>query len=295
MIALLAAAMAGYGMLLLVTAALSGWRGLRPGPRPALAIRAEPRRVQSWLAEAGLVDVRVRDFAAMTTVVALVVAALTYALFGAPIPALTAGAFAGGLPIASSRRRRAVRIAAAQEAWPRMIEEIRVLTGSLGRGIPQALFEVGARGPVQLRPAFESAQREWLLSTDFGRTVTVLKSQLVDPTADAALETLVVAQQLGGASLDRRLEALAEDRRVDVQGRKDARAKQAGVRFARRFVVIVPVGMAFVGLQIGDGRAAYGTPAGQVATMAAIASIIGCWIWSARLLRVPAERRVFPR
>ena len=54
----------------------------------------------------------------MTTVVALVVATLTYALFGAPIPALTAGAFAGGLPIASSRRRRAVRIAAAQEAWP---------------------------------------------------------------------------------------------------------------------------------------------------------------------------------
>jgi tight adherence protein B len=295
MTALLVAAIAGYGMLLLVTATLSGWHGFRPGPRPAPGVRAEPRRVQSWLAEAGLVDVRVRDFVAMTTVVALVVTTLTYALFGAPIPALTAGAFAGGLPIASSRRRRAVRIAVAQEAWPRMIEEIRVLTGSLGRGIPQALFEVGARGPVQLRPAFESAQREWLLSTDFGRTVIVLKGQLVDPTADAALETLVVAQQLGGASLDRRLEALAEDRRVDVQGRKDARAKQAGVRFARRFVVIVPVGMAFVGLQIGDGRAAYGTPAGQVATMAAIASIIGCWIWSARLLRVPAERRVFPR
>src|SRR6266851_5543309 len=57
------------------------------------------RRVQSWLAEAGLVDVRVRDFVAMMTVVALVVATLTYALFGAPIPALTAGVFAGGLPI----------------------------------------------------------------------------------------------------------------------------------------------------------------------------------------------------
>jgi tight adherence protein B len=295
MISLIVAAIAGYGTLLLVTAILYGWRGLRPGPSPAPIVRASPRRVRSWLAEAGLADLRVRDFVAMMAVVGLAVATLTYALFGALIPALTAGAFAACVPIASSRRRRALRIAAAQEAWPRMIEEIRVLTGSLGRGIPQALFEVGARGPVPLRPAFESARREWLLSTDFGRTVTVLKGQLVDPTADAALETLVVAQQLGGTSLDRRLEALAEDRRVDVQGRKDARAKQAGVRFARRFVVIVPVGMAFVGLQIGDGRAAYGTAAGQLATMAAIASIIVCWIWSARLLRVPAERRVFPR
>lgn len=295
MIALVVAALAGYGTLLLITAIFYEWRGLRPGPGIAPSVGPSPRGLESWLAEAGLADVRVREFVTMTAISFLSVAILTYALFSGVVPALTAGAFAAGVPIASSRRRRAVRIAAAQEAWPRMIEEIRVMTGSLGRSIPQALFEVGARGPVPLRPAFESARREWMLSTDFGRTVTVLKTQLADPTADAALETLVVAQQLGGASLDRRLEALAEDRRVDVQGRKDARAKQAGVRFARRFVIIVPVGMALVGLQIGDGRAAYGTPAGQVASMAAIGSMIACWIWSARLLRLPAERRVFPR
>ena len=295
MIALVIAAIAGYGTLLLVTAIFYGWRGLRPGPPTPPTVGLAPRPLESWLAEAGLADVRVREFVTMTAIAFLAIATLMYAFFGGIVPALTAGAFAAGIPIASSRRRRSVRIAAAQEAWPRMIEEIRVLTGSLGRSIPQALFDVGARGPEQLRPAFDSAQREWLLSTDFGRTVAVLKTQLADPTADAALETLVVAQQLGGASLDRRLEALAEDRRVDVQGRKDARAKQAGVRFARRFVVVVPVGMALVGLQIGDGRAAYETPAGQAATMAAIASIVACWIWSARLLRVPAERRVFPR
>ena len=70
----------------------------------------------------------------------------------------------------------------------------------------------------------------------------MLKDRLADPTADAACETLLVAHELGGTDLDRRLEALAEDRVQDAQGRKDARAKQAGVRFARRFVLIVPVG-----------------------------------------------------
>ena len=48
-----------------------------------------------------------------------------------------------------------------------MIEEIRILTGSLGRSVPQALFEVGRRGPEELRPAFEAATRHWLVSTDF--------------------------------------------------------------------------------------------------------------------------------
>ena len=75
----------------------------------------------------------------------------------------------------------------------------------------------------------------------------MLRAHLADPTADAACETLLVAHEVGGTDLAHRLEALAEDRRQDALGRKDARAKQAGVRFARRFVLVVPVGMALAG------------------------------------------------
>jgi tight adherence protein B len=174
-----------------------------------------------------------------------------------------------------------------------MIEEIRILTGSLGRSIPQALFEVGRRGPAELRPAFAAAQREWLLSTDFERTLRVLKDRLADPTADAACETLLVAHELGGVDLDRRLAALAEDRIQDTQGRKDARAKQAGVRFARRFVLVVPFGMALAGMSIGNGRAAYGEPLGQVLVVAGIAMTVLCWLWAGRIMRLPEEQRVF--
>ena len=121
----------------------------------------------------------------------------------------------------------------------------------------------------------------------------LLKRLLADATADAILETLVVAHELGGTSLDRRLEALAEDRRADVHDRKDARAKQAGVRFARRFVIIVPIGMAMVGLQIGNGRDAYRSESGQLATAVAVAATVGCWLWSSRYLRMPNDDRVF--
>ncbi len=76
-----------------------------------------------------------------------------------------------------------------------MLEEIRILTSSVGRSIPQALFEVGRRAPVELRPAFEAAHREWLLTTDFESAVSVLKAALADPTADAACETLLVAHR----------------------------------------------------------------------------------------------------
>jgi tight adherence protein B len=144
-----------------------------------------------------------------------------------------------------------------------------------------------------MRPAFAAAHREWLLTTDFARTIEVLKTRLADATADVTCETLLVAYEVGGTDLERRLAALVDDRVADLQGRKDAVSKQAGVRFARRFVLIVPVGMAFAGMSIGDGRDAFQSPRGQLAALIAVAVVIGCWLWSGRIMRLPDEERVF--
>jgi tight adherence protein B len=288
MTGLVLALLAAVGAHLLWTAAHGERALVRRASR-----RRRTRSLREWMVQAGLDDVAVTEFAGVVAVLFVVAAAVAYALFGGVLPALAVGAFAATFPAASYRRRRATRLAKAQDAWPRMIEEIRILTGSLGRSIPQALFEVGRRGPVELQPAFASAQREWLLTTDFERTLRVLKDRLADPTADATCETLLVAHDLGGADLDRRLAALAEDRIQDTQGRKDARAKQAGVRFARRFVLIVPVGMALAGMSVGTGREAYTSALGQVLVVTAIALTVLCWAWAGRILRLPEEQRVF--
>ena len=280
-----------YGLYLLYTAACGSRRGPLAG---AAAGRGRwRRRSRDWLAQAGLAGVRARQLVTVSAAVFLAGCALTLALFGGVLPALVAGLFAATGPVAWHRARRARRRAEANEAWPRMLEELRLLTGSLGRSVPQALFEVGRRGPAELRPAFEGAQRTWLLSTDFEHALGVLKAGLADPTADAVAETLLVAHQLGGTDLDRRLLALIDDRSADLRSRKDARAKQAGVRYVRAFVLVVPVGMALVGLSIGDGRAAYSTGFGQAAVAAAIAMVVLCWMWAGRLLRLPDQDRTF--
>jgi tight adherence protein B len=289
---LLLALCAAAGVFYLYTAWALGWRGLRIGPAPA-AVGGRHRGAGDWLVQAGLAEVDPRQFGAVTVVLALSGAALGFALFGGPLPAIALALCLGATPLASYRVRRAQRRAAAQESWPRIIEEIRILTSSLGRSVPQALFEAGERAPAGLRPAFDAAQREWLLSTDFERTVRVLKAGLADPTADAACETLLVAHELGGADLDRRLAALADDRIQDTQGRKDARAKQAGARFARRFVLIVPAGMALAGMSVGTGRAAYQSPTGQLLVVVAIALVVACWVWAGRIMVLPEEERVF--
>lgn len=293
MIGLGLALLAGYGTFLLYTALVLGWRGLRLAPRTSAPSPSAGARRRAWTATWGLDGADLREVAAVLCVIAAGGTATGAVVFGPGPAALVVGLLAAGLVLGSYRARRHRRRVAAFEAWPRLIEEIRVLTSSSGRSIPHALFDVGARGPQELRPDFEAAHREWLLSTDLERSLVVLRSRLADPTADAVCETLVVAHELGGAQLDARLRALAEDRRLDLQGRKDAAARQAGARFARRFVLLVPCGMALAGLGIGDGRAAYATSFGQAMVVLSILLVAICWWWAGRIMSVPEADRVF--
>jgi tight adherence protein B len=263
-IGLLLAAAAATGAFYLGTAVLFGWRGVGLGPRPArLHARRRTRRAGLGRADRAVGGER-RQLAVTSSALAAGGGLVGVAVFGGPLAGLALAAFAGAVPVASARVRAAERRSAAQEAWPRLLEEVRILTTSLGRSVPQALFEAGRDAPETIRPAFDAARREWLLSTDFGRT-----------------------------DLDRRLAALIEDRILDVQGRKDARARQAGVRFARRFTLVVPLGMALVGMSIGNGRQAYATPGGQVLVVVGIGAVVVCWWWAGRLLALPVEQRVF--
>lgn len=293
MIGLLLAVVGAYGVFLVYTALALGWTGIGVSPVPTVRRRSRRDRARDWLAQAGLDEAEPLEMSAVVAVLLLVGVGLGYVIFGGVVAPVAAGLTAATVPVASARRRRGHRIEQARDAWPRMIEEVRVQTVNLGRSIPQALLAVGARGPEELRPAFDAAQREWLVSTDFDRTLRVLRSRLADPTADAVCETLLVAHEVGGSEVDRRLRALTEDRIQDLQGRKDARARQAGARFARLFTLGVPVGMALVGLSIGSGRVAYATPLGQLGVAVAFVLTGACWLWAGRIMRLPVEERVF--
>jgi tight adherence protein B len=285
---------AGYGAFLLYTWMQFGWTGIGIGPSVSREqSRSRSERLRDFLVQAGLEDIRLVELLAVAVVLGAVGAGVAYAIFGGVVAPVVIGAAGAAFPVVAARQRRAQRRVKARDAWPRMIEEIRLQATTLGRSIPQALLSVGLRGPEQMRPAFEAAQREWLISTDFDRTVSTLKNRLADATADVVCETLLVAHELGGSDVGRRLTGLIEDRIADTQGRKDALSKQAGARFARRFVLAVPLGMALAGLRIGDGRAAYQTGLGQAAVAVALGIIGGCWVWASRIMRLPEEERVF--
>ncbi|MEO1059956.1 MAG: hypothetical protein AAFZ07_00955 [Actinomycetota bacterium] len=285
MIALLAALCAGAGVWLVVV------------PRGASEAGGErvgwDERSLRWLRQAGLVDVGLLEFATVCLVVATVAGTLAWLVFAGAPAALVMAAFALTLPVAGYRNRRRQRRELARDAWPRLLEQIRLNATSLGMSLPRALFAAGRDAPPGLAEPFATAERIWRMSGDLERALDVLKDEMGDATTDTVAETLLVAHEAGGTDLSPRLLALVEDRHADVRARRDARAQQAGARFARAFVLVVPAGMALVGLTIGEGRDAYATAGGQATVVAALAALALCWVWSGRILRLPDDERVF--
>lgn len=294
LVGFLLAVAGAYGVYLIWTAVVFGWRGVAPTATSATGGRRTSRRtrLQEFLVQAGVDRLGVKEFLAVSIAMFLIGALVGLALFNS-FAAVLVGLAAATFPILSAHARRSKRLDRARDSWPRMIEEIRLQAVSLGRSIPQALFAVGHRAPEEMHGAFDAAHREWLISTDFDRTLAVLKAQLADPTADAVCETLLIAHEVGGTDVDKRLQALIDDRVLDLQGRKDARARQAGARFARVFVLLVPLGMALVGQSIAAGRDAYQGTGPTIAITVALGIIALCWWWAGRLMQLPAEQRVF--
>ncbi|HEX4865692.1 MAG TPA: hypothetical protein VFV02_16605, partial [Acidimicrobiales bacterium] len=162
----LAAILAMTGVYLIYTSMVFGWTGL--GRAGAAANEGSTRgTTRTLVSQVGLQGARPHELLAAGSVLALVGGLVAYVMFGGLLPAGVAATACCLVPIASFRARRAARIETAREAWPRLLEELRLLIGSMGRSVPQALFEVGRRAPDEWRPAFEAAEREWLLTTDF--------------------------------------------------------------------------------------------------------------------------------
>lgn len=222
-------------------------------------------------------------------------AVLASILFGGPVPFLFGATAGATLPILQTRAARSAARNVVIEAWPGIVEHLRVETQTLGRSIPLAVVDLAETAPGPLRPVFERARRTWRLTGDLAATLAVIQDGFAEPGVDMTCEVLQLAHELGGPSLDGRLRDLAEDRRTELAHRREARSRQAGVRLARNLVLIVPLGMAAAGSLIGTGRSAYSTPGGQAVVALAAFLVAGCWSWSSTYLRMPAPPRLFRR
>ncbi len=173
------------------------------------------------------------------------------------------------------------------EGWPNVIDEVRIRVCALGEAIPHALFSASSGFGEKASSIFDRNRITWNLTGDFYLTCNLIADELVDPKSTTVLQTMVLLHELASTSTESRLARLRDDRSWDLTAAKEAKAAMAGAIFARRFVLVVPIGMALAGAAIGGGRSSFQTPAGISLSALALGLLLLCWIWSTRLIGLP--------
>lgn len=210
---------------------------------------------------------------------------------GSPVIGLAFAGFGGYAPVAVVARRARLRTAERRELWPDVVDNLTSAVRA-GLSLPEALTQLGERGPAPLRADFVAFGRDYAASGRFGECLDRLKDQLADPVGDRILEALRLAREVGGSDLGRLLRNLSQFLRDDARTRAELVTRQGWTVNAARLALAAPwVVLALLSLRP-ETVAAYDTPQGAVVLAVGGAVAVLAYRLMLRIGRLPDDERV---
>ncbi|MBO3103743.1 type II secretion system F family protein [Cellulomonas fengjieae] len=260
----------------------------RPGSRSSTGWHA---RTQDALVQAGMAGATPGGLVLTSVVLGLVVLVLGTALTRIPSIALCFALFATMAPWAVVRGRARRRRSRLRQLWPEVVDHL----GSgirAGLALPEAVAQIGERGPVELREAFTAFAEDYRATGRFGDCLDALKARLADPVADRIVEALRLTRDVGGTDLGRLLRTLATFLREDVRTRGELEARQSWTVYAARLAVAAPWGVLALLATRPEAASAYDTPAGFAVLAVGGACTVAAYLVMLRIARLPDDPRV---
>lgn len=196
------------------------------------------------------------------------------ALSAVPAIALCFGLMAGWLPVSLVLGRARRRRERWRELWPEVVDNLSSGVRA-GLSLPEALGQIGQRGPEPLRPSFTAFARDYRLTGNFGQALDELKNRCADPVADRLCEALRITRDVGGTDLGRLLRGLSAFLREDARTRSELEARQSWTVYAARLAVAAPWLVLALLASRPESVTAYDRPAGAVVLLVgAVASLV---------------------
>ncbi|WP_068401563.1 type II secretion system F family protein [Kribbia dieselivorans] len=201
------------------------------------------------------------------------------------------GLIAAGLPIVIIRGRARHRRHVLRDLWPDAVDNISSAVRA-GLALPEALAQLGVRGPVELRPAFIAFGEDYRATGRFHDCLDRLKERLSDPVADRLIESLRVAREVGGTDLGSLLRTLSSFLREDARTRAELETRQAWTVNAARLAVAAPWIVLAMMTTRPDSMAAYGTVTGVLVLAIGGALTVVAYQLMLRIGRLSEDERV---
>lgn len=273
----------GIGLLLVWLALVS--------PRQVRTAPTGPDRLTRLLGRAGLSGTSPRGVLLVCAAAAVVVG-LAIQLISRTAPVAVAfAAMAGYLPVAILRGRARRRQRELAEVWPEAVDNLASAVRA-GMSLPEALGQLGVRGPEPLRDPFLAFAADYQVTGRFGESLDRLKERLSDPVGDRVVEGLRVAREVGGGELGRLLRSLSGYLREDARTRSELESRQAWTVNGARLAVAAPWLVLLMLCFQQEVISRYASPAGVVVLTFGAAACLLAYRLMVRIGRLPQERRV---
>lgn len=243
------------------------------------------------LVRVGLTSMPPAAVPALSAGLGLVVAAALWAVSNAVVPSLTIGTVAMALPVVLLRSAARRRTTAMREVWPEAVDHLNSAIRA-GLSLPEALVQLGRKGPEELQPAFTEFARDYQASGDFTACLDRLKTRLADPVGDRIVEALRITRDVGGTDLGSLLRTLSAFLREDARTRSELEARQSWTVNAARLALAAPwVVLALMSTRP-QAAQAYDSPTGMI--MILIGAVVSLLAYRVMLViaRLPQDERV---
>jgi len=235
------------------------------------------------LSRAGLVGASVGS--------AFVVGAAALIVTAVPMVALLAAVASASVPVVLLRRRIVQQNKARQDSWPDAVDQLASAVRA-GLSLPEAVADLGRRGPEPLRLSFREFDAQYRATGSFLRALDALQSALADPVADRVCASLRIARDVGGSDLGHVLRTLSALLREDLRTRGEIAARQSWTVNAARISVAAPWLTLALLCTRPEAVAAFTSWAGTVVLAgSALVSVVAYRLMK-RLGRLPAPERV---
>lgn len=275
--------LAGGTGLALIWLAMTDRRPLRP--------REPRRRLMDLLRRAGVEGVSALGLLLLCAVCFVVAVVAMLVVSRAVTVAVVFGGFAAYLPVAVLRMRAQRRAKEMAECWPEAVDNLASAIRA-GLSLPEALAQLGERGPEPFRDPFTRFARDYQASGRFQEALDRLKECLADPVGDRVVEALRIAREVGGGDLGRMLRSLSGFLREDARTRSELESRQAWTVNGARLAVGAPWAVLLLMSFQRDVISRFASGIGLGVLVSGAGVCIVAYRLMIRLGRLPVERRV---
>jgi tight adherence protein B len=248
-------------------------------------------RLADLLASAGVDKVSPGGLIGTCAGLGLFVALVFYAVSRSWPIASCFALFAAWLPISILRWRAKKRSALLRQLWPDVVDHLRSAIRA-GLPLPEALIQLGEKGPDELRHVFREFGADYRAGGQFDASLNKLKHRLADPVADRIVEALRLTREVGGSDLGKLLGTLAEFLRESARTRSELEARQSWTVNAARLAVAAPWIVMLLLATRPEAVQAYNTAMGAAVLLGGLVISLVCYSIMLRIGALPQDERV---